>query len=342
MDRDQNVIVVDRETKSLKFQKAVPWDAALASMVRLSKDDNLIVSDYNAPRLSKLTIPDLSEVWYRTDIENPSKISTVRAGSFGGDYLVCNNMFEGGILEIKDSDGSIAWQNPEGVAGQSRPRGKGTWTGCPHSAFRLGNVEAQGNVTVVGSETDGAILGISCNKEPIFGFSPAWAAWGNNYYYYFNPYGLGEVQMVFPTLSGRIGFAAVSGFGDSSVVGEIISLPSKQFVNFVLAYGRSSTDSYEVLEPPINSMGWDNIQIGIKNTGGNSLDYRISGYMTNIVDRNNYPDFGRFTIVEDSLPAGDSYEDIFSHSFTFYLVEIKSTTSGSATGYDVLVTKERG
>ncbi len=61
--------------------------------------------------------------------------------SFGGDYIVASNTFEGRVYEIRDVDGSIAWSSDrEGVLCD---------ISCPHGGFRRGRLEGDGSVTLV-------------------------------------------------------------------------------------------------------------------------------------------------------------------------------------------------
>ncbi|MEM2374222.1 MAG: hypothetical protein QXI11_07250 [Thermoproteota archaeon] len=350
-DRDNNIIVVDRKTKEIKFRKK-PTSFTPQFLVSVLKviGNNVIALDYNANIVAKLSIPDLAEVWRRTDIPHPLKTSIiVGAGrphhnpSFGGEYLVTANYsdFEftkqGGVFELRDADGSTAWSMPNPF-----PDGRGAWVGAPGSAFRLGRVEWYGGITVICGEGGGGILGVGYTGEPAWGINSSQLMRPDgSLQYYYNPYNLAEVTYVFPTLNGRIGFIAWTGV-DSSIVGEIVKLPEKQTVSYVLAFNLTTTDSFVYLEP-IVADGWDEVQIGIRNTGTNSLDWTVRGYMLPFLNFRDYPSRGRFTVIPPAtVPGGGEDEVDLVHPFCFYEVGVKSTAAGASTTFEVYVTKRRG
>lgn len=358
-DRDNHIIVVDRQTQNVKFSGSVPWILPFSfvheAVLGVDKQ-SLIVSDYGeytGSRIAKLRIPDLSVVWQRADIPYPSKVSIIEGAaedvspSFGGEYLVVSNhgafgppsyAEPGTIYELKDSDGTTAWVTPN-----PPPTGAGAWLTRPHSAFRRGRVENHGAITVVGSESGGGILGIGYTGEPLFGFNGPFVFHSTPYVqrYYFNPYLLAEVTHVFPTLNGRIGFTAWSKL-NSSVVAEIVKFPQKQNVSWTLAFKEATTDAWVYLEP-IVADSWDEVQIGIKNTDANSLDRIVYGYMVPYVNIRDYETRGRFTVLPStSIASGGEEEMDFIHPYCFYRVGIKATTPGSQTTYQVFVTKKRG
>lgn len=338
-DRENRIVVIDRETRRVKFSKHVPWGAKWVHCVyKAFSGSYIIATDYSAPRVSKLSLPDLKEEWARTDISRPSKISVIGGAglfhdpSFGGHYLIPSNepAPRGAVYEINDLNGSIAWRSPN-------ERGEGAWISAPHSAFRLGRVECRGNVTVVGSEAEGGIVAINFDGDPIFGFSGSWVRHkdGDPRYCY-SSLATAEVTHVFPTLSGGIGFVAWSGF-NSSIVGEIISLPSKREVYYVPALSRGSLDTFA--DFVVYSAGWRELQVGIKNTGPHPIDYEVRGYMTEFVDFLSAPERGSFLQASGTIDAGGDYVDTFFESFSFLLIRVKSTKAGLSSTYDVFVVK---
>jgi len=362
LDRDQNVIVIDRETRTVKFQQRPPNYDPSGWFLGIKKgiDDSLILSDYFRVRVEKVSIPDLTLVWDNAGvIQNPLHISIIEGAglemhnpSFGGEYLVVANhgyvsaddaWIHGAVFELKDSDGTIAWQRPtSGPTGNPDYRGEGMWIPSPSAAFRLGRVENYGNVTVVADEGGGGIIGIGYTGEPMFGvLGITHEIVHLAYRYSFNPYGLAEVTHIFPTLNGRIGFVAWCGF-NLSIVGEIVRLPTKQVLPYCLAYNYTTGDDWAFLSP-IHAAGSEHVQIGVKNTGANSMDLIIYGYMPSFIDEYHYPTVGRFTVQSSvTIATGDEYEADFIHPFSFYRVAVKSTTPGSSTTCNVYVTKARG
>lgn len=349
-DRDNNIIVIDRRKGEVRLRKPVPWKPVWVHCVTAGIDGkSIIVTDYQVtnqqtPRVSKLLLPDLKEVWARTDIPYPAKISRIEGAklypdpSFGGEYLVTSNHLPpytglGAVHELRDSDGSTVWRVPDNEL-------KGAWLGTPHSAFRIGRVEANGNLTIIGGESGGGIVAVDYSGQPVWGINSIFLRRRDgSWQYYYNPYNLAEVTHVFPTLNGRIGFTAWSGL-NSSIVGEIIRIPRKQTVFYVLAYNKASTDTLTFLEP-IVANDWDEILIGVQNTGNHPLNLVVKGYMTPQLDLHGRPGFGAFTIVSTTLEAGGEKEIHLTRPYAFYEIGVKSASPGLSTTYNILVTKKR-
>ncbi|NIQ04779.1 MAG: hypothetical protein GWO20_03310, partial [Candidatus Korarchaeota archaeon] len=206
------------------------------------------------------------------------------------------------------------------------------------SAFRLGRVECHGSITVIGSESGGGIIGVNFRGEPMFGLSQQFLRRSNGAtQYYFNPHLLSEITHVFPTLTGRIGYITWSGH-NSSLVGEIVRFPEKQEASYILTFNRKSQTYFEDLSP-IAAGGWDEIHIGIKNTGDCALTFEVIGYMTPVLLKDSHPHHGRFKILTGKIPAGKTFTKSFSKPFQFYVVRVKSRKKGDLTTYHVYVTK---
>jgi len=347
-DKDNNIIVVDRETKQIKFSKTPPFTPSFLHCVKLGRDkQSLIVTDYDLPRISKLRLPDLTEMWSITTIYVPSKISIIEGKefshtpSFGGDYLIpSNTVSRGTIYELRDSDGSIAWQAPSAD-------GRGPWICTPHSAFRMGRIEYLGNITVVGSEGGGGIYAIDRFGRVVWcvsGTAVDASVELDRLLYSVNTRGLGEVTHVFPTLNGRIGFISWSGF-NSSIVGEITRLPQRQESTYILAANKTSTDDWEYLEPAIRAEEWDETVIIVKNTGANPLTWKVDAYpapYAALHDPTHYL-WGRVPLVPQvSVPGGETDSVSIEKRSTWLNVAVKSAVPGSSTRYTILVLQRRG
>lgn len=349
-DKNNNIILIDREQKEITFQKQpAEWSPEWLHCVHPGRNyKSLIVTDYSRKGgyIAKLNIPGLKTVWARSDLQKPSKISTIQGKglfhnpSFGGDYLTCANTPRGKIVEIRDGDGEIVWQNPKQHT-RKQQVGEGTWVGAPHSAFRIGRVEAKGNLTVVGSESGGGIIGVNYTGEPIFGFPQLYLQrTDGSIQYYYNPFLLSEITHVFPTKTCRIGFISWAGL-NSSIVGEITSFPTRQEVPFTLAFERKTKNEFVGLEP-IASAGWITIQIGIKNNGETPLKYEVRGYMIPSPLLESQPQQGGFTVFSGSLASGEQVVKTSSQPYQFHHVRVKSSKQTKPTTYSVYVTKTKG
>lgn len=348
-DKDNNILLIDRKEKEIVFQKQpVDWSPEWLHCVHPSRNyESLIVTDYskNGGYLAKLTLPGLENVWSRTDLRKPSKVSTIQGKglyhnpSFGGDYLTCANTPRGEIIEFRDSDGKITWRTPQKHS-EDKQFGEGAWLGAPHSAFRIGRVELKGNLTIVGSESGGGILGVNYTGQPFFGIPQLYLQrTEGSLQYYYNSFLLSEITHVFPTQTSRIGFVTWAG-RNSSIVGEIIRFPERQEVPYTLAFERETKESFVNLEP-IASAGWDEIQIGIKNLGNTALDYEVRGYMTPSLFLKSHPTQGSFKILSGSLASGEEIVKSSCQPYQFHLVRIKSTQQTNPTTYSVYTTKKK-
>ncbi len=339
-DRDNNIIVVDRDTKNVKFRKKpLGLDVKWLHCINMAIDGNLIVTDYLAPQISKLSLPDLSEIWSIVDIPKPSKIMPIEGKgldhnpSFGGDYIIASNTFEGKVYEIRDMDGSVAWSSDrESVLCD---------ISCPHGCFRMGRVENNGSVTLVHGEGDGTVAGINYEGIPVFGILPgsSWERQDGRIRYDFNPYLMGEITSVFPTLGGKIGFCSWSGV-NRAIFGEIIHFPSKQRVSYCLK--REATLDDFVWSHLVSTSCWDETLVVIKNKGNKSLDYQIDGYMSSSPRVSNDPEWGRLpSIFSGCVNAGEFYQTCITSSYTSLRLGIKSTTLGQGTDCEVWISQKR-
>jgi hypothetical protein len=185
-------------------------------------------------------------------------MSGVHSNSLGGDYLAVRNSIPYGIFEIKDEDGAIV---------ESIPRGRGTlnnfWCYAPHSAFRKGIAEDGGNLTVVGFEAGGGIVGLDQWQRPRWGVMKGFTDIGGPRYIP-SRQGLMETTHVFPTLAGGVGAIDWSGTYSSRVI-EILRWP-KSTLSFLLAWDYDPGEG-SYLDPPLDVMEYNEIAISLTNTG---------------------------------------------------------------------------
>ncbi len=352
VDRDNNIIVIDRDTQAITFSQSTGLAPTLIDGIVIGIDNaSILVANYavaGAGWVAKLTLPGLVLVW-QTVIPTASKLSVIQGAgeapnpSFGGEYLAVSNWNiargtadrYGVIYELRDTDGVIVWQNPNAA-------GVGTPVSSPHSAFRMGRTEGFGSITITGSEAGGDILGIDYSGRTVFGLSPAGYIDNGLILYRYNPYLLSEITCVFPLLNGRIGFSAWNGV-NRSTVGEIVRFPEKQNVSYILAYGTTSTDAVSWRDPPIPAIAWQETLIAIKNTGGaNSLDYSVDAYVSHHIGITDDLARGRLPDVFEGTILPGAYIEIDSiHPFIWLRVGISSTVGGNSTTYDVYVTQRK-
>lgn len=340
-DRDNNIIVISRATKTVTFHKkpSIPGIQWLHCLNRAT-DGSLIVTDYVSHRISKLSVPDLREMWSRTDIIKPSKIMPIEGRglahdpSFGGDYTIASNVFGGPVYELRDSDGSTAWSSQqEGVLCD---------IASPHGCFRMGRVEGFGPVTMVHGEGDGAIVGLNYEGIPVFGFMPAsaWEKQDGTIRYDFNPYLLGEITCLFPTVHGNTGFCAWHGV-NLSVVGEITHFPSKQRVSYRLRSG-TTQDTVDWL-PLVHTASWDETAVVIKNTGCVALQHSVDAYMAASPRLQSDPDSGRLpAVLAGKVGPGEHRQDTVSGIYSSIRIGVKSASAGQGATCEVWVTQKRG
>ncbi|RLI39348.1 hypothetical protein DRO60_01445 [Candidatus Bathyarchaeota archaeon] len=341
-DRDNCIIVIDRETKGIKFKGKVPWRPGLIHEACLTPDGSaLIVTDYLENRLAKLAIPSLEPEWIRRDLERPSKVSVIEGmvdpwhnPSFGGHYIVCSNAIPGSVNEVRDEDGTIAWSCP-------RADRTGFWPLAPHSAFRLGRLECRGNLTVVGSEAGGGIYALDYFGRPV------WAVSGSSVlraeeglYYSASPHGIGEVTHVFPTLDGRVGFCSWLGFNCAFVMA-IEQLPSEQEARFVLAYEKRIENSWTYLDPPVRGEGWDEVLIVLENLGPEEVAWRVEGMAMGLLDIRGVPR-GAVKLGEGRLRAGEADAFYSRRPYAWYRVAVRTLRQKAEAMLSAFVSLRKG
>jgi hypothetical protein len=339
-DRDNNIIVIDRTTREIQFKKKpFSWNPKWLHCINKAVDGNVVATDYLAPRVSKLSLPELDEIWSRTDFPKPSKIMPIigkdldHNPSFGGDYVIASNTFNGKIYEIRDVDGSVAWSSDrEGVVCD---------ISCPHGCFRMGRVENNGSVTLVHGEGDGTIAGLNYEGIPVFGImaGSSWERQDKKIRYDFNPFLLGEITSLFPTLGGKIGFCSWNGVNQGNV-GEIVNFPDKQRVSYRLK--SDATMDRISWSHLINIAGWDETTVVLKNKGFKPLDYQIDGYMSASPRLSNDIEWGRLSsIFAGCVPPGKYYLEAITRNYASLRIGTKSTTAGQSTSYEIWISQKR-
>jgi hypothetical protein len=264
-DRNNEWSFVEVGSGNVQYKLTIP-EVKWAHDILLSKNkDGFIVTDYSAQFLSKIDFKG-NVIWRHADFGPMSKLSLiegktpsgVHSNSFGGDYLAVRNSMPYGVFEVKDEDGAVV---------ESIPRGRGTlnnfWCYAPHSAFRKGIAEEGGNLTVVGFEAGGGIVGLDQWQRPRWGVMKGFTDVGGPRYIP-SRYGLAETTHVFPTLAGGVGAIDWSGTYSSRVI-EIVKWPRSN-LSFLLAWEYDPGEG-SFLDPPIDVMEYNEIAFSLTNTG---------------------------------------------------------------------------
>jgi len=336
-DRDNRWILIDRDKKEVKWTLTQP-DADWAHDILLAKDKaGFIITNYGEDFVRKVGF-DGSVIWERADIGDPAKISVVEgtttsgghSNSFGGDYLVAGNWESTGVYELRDSDGEIVWR--AGAFGGLNV----FFTMKPHSAFRLGLVELEGNLTVIGFEAGGGIVAIDRNCRPRWGFMKPQTDGFPKWIYRPTTYGLMETFHVFPTLWGTVGAVDASGKWASKVI-EITHWPRKTTLWFCLAQDHDPGDEGTYYDPPLETFEWDEVYITFINRGENPLDYEIRGTKMMFLIEGDWP--SHWDMVDyGTVDSGAIKNVIVDSKWVALRVFGKRTTAGSGSNWKIIVT----
>jgi len=335
-DRDNRWILVDRDSKEVKWTLTQD-DAQLAHDILLSKyNDGFIITDYLSSFCRKVNFN--GSVAWDLDAGYAAKLSLIegaspsggQTNSFGGDYLVVGNGDAGFVIEVKDSDGTIVWRLGDvwGAAGLF-------WTFKPHSAFRLGMCEVDGNLTVIGFEAGGGIVAVDKDGRPRWGFMKPYTMLPERVY---RPttFGLMETFQVFPTLWGTIGAVDASGKYANRVV-EITRWPRRTTLWTILSHDHDPGDDGTYYDPPLETAEWDEVYITFINVGDNPLDYTVYGSRVPWLLPDDYP--GHWEIVDNgSVGAGDIVNVLVDSKWAALRVFGKRTTAGSGSRWKIIVT----
>lgn len=341
---DQEIIVIDRDTKEIKKTITTFFSPSFLHEACLSVDnDALIVTDYTLPKIAKITFAG-AEVWSLADCWGmPGKVHIIKNAhaeahdpSFGGDYLICANAAMGQVNEIKD-DGTRIWACPNSQDGQ------GMNVPYPHTAMRIGRAEWAGNITVVCCEAGGGIVGLTFTRFPLFAIGGRLTkTYGGSEMYNPSISGLCETTHVFPTLDGKIGFIDWGGENRSNV-GVILSFPERQQVSHRLSRLHDTSNSWDFTEYlPVGD--WDETYIVAKNTGGGGkeLSWRILGCLYTYADYSGHPEMWVEEMASADIADGAEDSHTISRPYTVIRVDFKSKVADNHTKIDIYVTHKRG
>ncbi|OYT37979.1 MAG: hypothetical protein B6U89_06540 [Desulfurococcales archaeon ex4484_58] len=274
-DRDNRLIVIDRVSKKIKNVIKIPDTKWLHEVLPSKQGDGLIVSDYSSGWFRKIGF-DGSVKW-SLGIEKAAKASTIYARasthieSFGGDYLFVSNSEVHGVYEVNEN-GEVEWMCP-----CRYPCVNATWMYHPHSAFRYGLAEAGGNLTIIGFEGGGGVIGVDRECRPRLGFMKVHTNMvGDQRIDLYRPtmHGFMETTHVFPLLNGGIGVIDWRG-KYSSLVYEIIGFPSKTTLYWLLAWDVEASHEWLYLDPPIEVSEWDKTILQFINLSEHILEWEI-------------------------------------------------------------------
>lgn len=331
-DRDNRLIIVDRDTKEIR--KAItPPEVSWLHETLLTAPNTSIITDYGRQTISKMNewgefLWDTGPLGGGVAKANPIP-GAMHTASFGGHYVVAINREWGFVVEIDDNDGSEVWRKPGGEVdyGMSLPK--------PHSAFRMGGVECRGNPTVVGLEAGGGIVAIDYHGRPLWGFLGGIVAGDYELYYQPPPHFLLEVTDVFPTLDGHVGFAAQAGYG-CTIVGELLGVPRRRRMAWTLVKDHLTGDGWEEPAAPICASGWEETTILALNTGDHPADLRVEGVPDHHAAKNLLNAGYRRTLFDGSVAPGEEVE-LTDQKYPFLRVMWRSSTAGQPAKLTVYV-----
>ncbi len=280
-DLDNNFVLVDRETKSVKWSHRPP-DARWSHDCLPLDDGDLVITDYSAGFVRRIS-PEGATRWNLSLGPGVAKLSRVEgrtpsgihSNDFGGDLLVAVNRSRDGVYEIDSEKGSIAWSCPPGQAGTE---GKGErnvfWPLKPHSALRIGLAELGGNLTVIGMEAGGGVVAVDRDCRPRWGWMKPLArlhveSGTRQEIYRPTAIGLFETTHVFDTIDGKLGLIDWGSRFSSRVV-ELESVPTSDLY-WLLAYRRRADDRAEPLDPPVEVAEWRSVRFTAFNHGPSTL-----------------------------------------------------------------------
>jgi len=333
-DRDNRVIIVDRDDKTIRKAITPSSVSYLHETLPVPGYADLLITDYFRSSISRMRA-DGTFVWDVSGIGGGiAKASLIpvgiHTGSFGGHIVVAENADERGVMEVNWDNGSIVWRKPPMFNGSIM--NYGTILTKPHSAFRMAGGEVNGNPTVVGLEGGGGIVAIDYYGRPIWGFKGGYSNYvdypGGSLYYHPNPCFLNEITDVFPTLDGMVGFASQIGYG-LTLIGKLVGLPRTRKMDWLILWNYLTSDGWTELHPPISMVGWEAINITVQNIGANSVDIELYGVpfayanygWLNVWGMNKPIDYA-------TIPSGEMYEQYIDKPYQFIRFRWKNSTPG--------------
>lgn len=350
-DRDNRIIVVDRDTKNIKYSLAIPGAGQIVATLVAKDKGGFVLSDY-LKRLAKVRF-DGTTVWeiakgsflHIHEVEG-NTASGIHRNTFGGDYCVALNEFIIGLYEVRDSDGGVAWRVPPSdvppatnVFLVGKPSACMPWgMGEGHDSLRVASFEWGGGIVALDKFNRpkwGVVRPFAIIGAPDLGVEPVWSSDFSP-----SPFGLVETTHVFPTLRGTIGFVDYMA-KYSSVVGEVLRVPSKQHLAWMLAWDHDPSDSWFRYDPVIEVMNWDVVTLFFVNVGGNSLDYEVYGTGMVYLADGDFPSVWE-RIASGSVAAGGiTRVDVDARKYVAVRVRGKRTTAGAGSGWKIFVVQQR-
>ncbi len=280
-DLDNNFLLVDRETKEVKWRHR-PADARWSHDCLPLEDGDLVITDYSAGFVRRIS-PEGETRWNLHLGRGVAKLSRVEgktpsgihSNDFGGDLLVAVNRSREGVYELDSAKGEIVWSCPPGQVGdEGRGERNVFWPLKPHSALRLGLAELGGNLTVIGMEAGGGVVAVDRDCRPRWGWMKPLTRLqdesGNRWEIYRpTAIGLFETTHVFETIDGKLGLIDWGSRFSSRVV-ELESFPTSNLY-WLLAYRRRAGTSPEPLDPPVETAEWRSVKFTAFNHGPSTL-----------------------------------------------------------------------
>jgi len=338
-DMDNKLIVIDREKSVVKRAITIPGAKWLHDAIPSKTGDGLIVDDYAAGWVRKIGF-DGSVKW-SIPVKQASKISAVYAvasshvESFGGDYIVVSNNHPHGVYEVSDT-GSVVWSCPP-----NPPCINATWLAHPHSAFRYGLAELDGNLTVVGLEGGGGIVALDRDCRPRWGFMKLHVnVLGDRYaeLYRPSPHGFIETTHVFPLLNGMIGAIDWRGKYSSQVV-EILEFPRKTRFSWLLAWDYTVGSQWVYLDPPLEVSEWDSTTIDFIVVDGDPLSVEVYATAMPHLYPHDYPLHWR--IVEAGIAKRGEPLTISLEAKRYTAARVRAKSAGAKTVFKAVVLQTR-
>ncbi|MDW8084421.1 MAG: hypothetical protein RMI49_04405 [Candidatus Caldarchaeum sp.] len=284
-DLDNRFIVVDRQTKTVKWSHG-PKDAVWShDFLPTRSFDAVLTTDYGTGLMKKLD--GRGNVLWSLDLGKglaklsrvPGKTpSGIHGNSFGGHVLAAVNQSMRGVYEVNEDDGKIVWECPP-------PEGSKNCflTLKPHSAVRLGLAELGGNITVFNHEAGGGFVAVDKDCRPRWGVMKPFVVSQKSELYRPSSTGLYETTHVFTTPNGVVGIIDWDG-PDYSTVYEVLEPPRKTALYWLLAWNRNASSKEEFIDPPVETGEWRETIFQAINRGKGRLRVKVYGTCSPLVD----------------------------------------------------------
>ena len=314
-DRGNNLIIIDRLRKRVKKVLNITGSQWLHDIVPSVNGDGFIISDHGSGRVRKIDFN--GKMIWNYSLNKACKISIahvaprIHMGQFSESYIVTSRY---GVYEL-DDNGKLLWScpcDPQKELGTICTCRSATWLYHPHSAFRMGLAEYNGNLTIIGLEGGGGIIAVDYECRPRWGIMKPHTHLlsdlnegdlneecisnlnekckeklykGKRELYRPTYHGFFQTTHVFPLLNGGIGAVDWRGKYSSQVV-EIVGFPTKTALYWLLAwdYPLPASQKFTVFEPAVEIGEWDTIGIQVINNGGGTVEYEILCSLTPIAD----------------------------------------------------------